>query len=96
VIARVTTLSVQQGKLDDVVRFAKNALQVIKREEQFRGYYGLADRQANKYVVILLWETEADLEVFLQSPFHRENSATLLALLAEPPNVETYEVAVHS
>jgi len=95
-IGRVATFQVQPGKLDEVVGLAKKALAVMEEQKVkgYKGYLALVDRQANKYVGLQLWETEADATAFATGSLNKELMAPLVGLIAGPPTSEVYEVAI--
>jgi hypothetical protein len=93
--ARVTTLQIQPGKLDEGVRIFEEA--VVPQLKGLQGFVStlfLTDRAANKAIGVTLYETLADLEasdtLFRQSLSDPRAAATL----AGPPVVAECEVAV--
>jgi len=59
----------------------------------FKGSYLLVDRKTGKQIGIALWETEADLDASTEAA-DRLRAQYVREATAQPPKVETYEVAV--
>jgi heme-degrading monooxygenase HmoA len=93
--ARVTTGgSLQPGKLDELIRVYETLTPVVKDLKGFISAQLLVDRTANTGMTVTLYETLADLEA--GTPVFRQVLADprVAALMASPPVVAVYEVAV--
>jgi heme-degrading monooxygenase HmoA len=92
--ARVTTLQVQPGKMDDGIRVYASLAPQLQSVKGFISTQLLIDRTANTALVVTLYETLADIEagatLFQQS---LANSGAE-ALLAGPTAFTVYEVAL--
>ena len=89
--ARVTTFHGQPGKTEEGIRIFEAAAPQLKGIQGFVSTQLLIDRTANTALVVTLYETLADLEagatLIQQLP-------SVAAILASPPVVAVYEVAV--
>lgn len=95
--ARVTTLQVQPGRIDEGIQlFRDSILPTAKQQQGFKEALQLVDRKNNKTLVITLWETEADLIAGETSGYYHEQLAKAAHLLAGPPAREAYEVSVQA
>ena len=93
--ARVTFATAQPNKVDEVIKVVRDSiLPAAKKQKGFKGLFNLMDRKAGKGIVIVLWNTEADMTAGETSGFYREQVAKAASLLASPPTMEHYEVAV--
>jgi heme-degrading monooxygenase HmoA len=92
--ARVTTVEIQPGTMEALIRFYEEVAPQLKGLKGFERSQLLTDRTANKVLVMSLYETLADLEagetLFRQSL--ADPRAT--AVLAGAPVVAVYEIAV--
>jgi len=92
--ARVVCVQVQRGKLEELVQFYRNSvLPAAGREPGFNGLYLLTNAALDKSVSVALWETKADMEAF-DSDYMPALADQSIALFAEPPIVEVYEVTL--
>jgi hypothetical protein len=95
VIARITTLCLLSGTLDELTRMVQDSIApAIAKEPGFGGMLMLHESQTDQVLLLELWETEADLLVS-----DRNCGASLPAmprgLLAEPLTHRVYEISVH-
>lgn len=90
--ARVVTVVVRDGKLEDVVRIAREQiLPAAQRQPGFCGGYVLADAPARKVVGITYWESEADLRAS-ESGYLQAEMSKAISLFEEPTVVSHFEV----
>jgi heme-degrading monooxygenase HmoA len=95
--ARVTTFQLQPGKIDVWLHIAhESVIPVIRQQRGYKNGLVLTDTNANKIVVITLWETEADMKAGETSGYYREQLAQVMPLLAAVPVPEAYEVSVQA
>jgi heme-degrading monooxygenase HmoA len=91
--ARVTTVEIRPGTMDELIGFFEEVAPQLKGLQGFVRSQLLVDRAANKVIVASLYETPADLEagetLFRQSM--ADPRAT--AVIAGPPVVGVYELA---
>lgn len=93
--ARVTTVQVQPGKIDDGIQIFRDAvLPAAQQQPGFKGVLQLVDRSNNKSIGITLWETEDDMKAGEASGYYQQQIAKVAPLLAEQPVRETYEVSM--
>jgi heme-degrading monooxygenase HmoA len=90
--ARMVTVVVRDGKLEDVVRHALEvALPEAQRQPGFRGGSVLADAPARKVIGITYWESEEDLRAS-ETSYLRSAMAKAISLFEEPTVINTFEV----
>jgi heme-degrading monooxygenase HmoA len=93
--ARVTIATGQPDKVDETIKIMRNSiLPAAKKQKGFKGLFHLTNRNTSKGMVIVLWNTEADMTAGESSGYYREQVAKLVPLLAGPPTMEHYEVSV--
>jgi heme-degrading monooxygenase HmoA len=92
--ARVTTLQLQPGKLDEFLRIFQDSIApVAAAQPGFGGITMMTDPSVGKIMAVGLWETRADL-VAGESGNYDEQLAGVRYLLAGPPLREAYEVSI--
>ena len=74
--------------------YRDSVVPTLKAQKGFKGLYWLTDRSTDKYTVITLWETEADMKATETSGLLQEVIAKFGSLVAAPPTVERYEVGL--
>jgi heme-degrading monooxygenase HmoA len=93
--ARVTFAAAEPAKTDDVIKVIKDSiLPAAKKQKGFKGLFHLGNRSSGKGMVIVMWNTEADMLAGESSGFYREQVAKVLPLLSGQPTMEHYEVNV--
>lgn len=92
--ARVTTVPVQPGKTDEGIRVIESLTPQLRDIKGLVSWQMFIDRTANTALVVALYETLADLEA--GTALFRQTLAnpSVAAILAGPPSVAVYEVAV--
>jgi heme-degrading monooxygenase HmoA len=93
--ARVTTGRLQPGTSDDLLPFFQSAAH--QQQQGMQGFVStqlLTDQTANTFLVVTVFETLADLEASGTVPRQVLADPRVAALLAGPPNIAVYEVAV--
>ena len=90
--ARVITLQLQPGKLDEVMHLTQDSILPLLKRQGIKGGYLVGDRNTGKAVFIGLWETEADATAVDTSGLYQQWVASLAQCLAGPPVREQYEV----
>jgi heme-degrading monooxygenase HmoA len=92
--ARVTTLQLQPGKLDEFLRvFQDSIAPAAAAQPGFRGITLLTDPQIGKVLAVGFWETEGDL-LAGETAYYQKNLAGIGNLLDAPPVREVYEASV--
>ena len=92
--ARVTTVEIRPGTLDELLPFYESAAHQQQGMKGFVRTQLLIDRTANTWVVVTLFETLADLEASATVPQQTLADPRVAAALAGPPAIAVYEVAV--
>ena len=93
--ARVITAQVRPGKVDEVIQvFRESVLPVTGQQVGARQVVVLADRQANRCMLVALWDSEEALTGSVKSGYLQEQLAKFGDLLVEPPRRESYEVMI--
>jgi heme-degrading monooxygenase HmoA len=92
--ARVTTVEIRPGTMDELMPFYESAAQQQKGMKGFVSTQLLTDRTANKAMIVTLFETLADLEASATVPQQTMADPRVAAALAGPPVIAMYEVAV--
>ena len=93
--ARVLRAQVQPGKMDELISIAENsAVPALKQQKGFKSLLVLTQGRSGKTLAITLWEREADERSWEISSRYQELIVEIMALIAEPPAVERYEVSV--
>lgn len=91
--ARVTTVPVEPGKLDDTVSIIQESVTpVMEKQAGYRGALLLANPDKNVVTSITLWETVADLTGSQFNATYQDRISQLSDLVTDPPTTETYEV----
>jgi heme-degrading monooxygenase HmoA len=93
--ARVTIATAQPSKVDEIIKIMRDSiLPAAKKQKGFKGLFHLTNRNTSKGMVIVLWNTEADMTAGESSGYYREQVAKIVPLLAGAPTVDHYEVSV--
>jgi len=80
----------KMNEIDKVVR--DSILPAAKKQKGFKGFYHLADNQASKGMILVLWNTEADMTTGESSTYYKEQVAKIAPYLTASPTIERYEV----
>jgi len=95
--ARVVTVQVQPGKMDEMISIYRDSVVPAAKEQKgFKGIFALTDTDTNKAISIALWETEADMKAGEASGYLNEQIAKVAPTFAGPPTTERYEVSVQA
>lgn len=95
--ARVTSLALKKGKAEEAVRiYETSVLPAAKAQKGYRGSYVLADREADKGLVLTFWESMNAAAANEENRYYQEQLIKVMHLFAEPPIREGYEVVVDS
>ncbi len=91
--ARVTTVPIEPGKLDEAVSIIqKSVTTVMEKQAGYKGALLLANPDKNVVTSITLWDTVAALTESQFNAAYQERISQLSDLVAGPPATETYEV----
>lgn len=95
--ARTGSSQMKPGKMDEAIgMYRESVVPTLKAQKGFKGFYWLADRSTDKYIVFTLWETEADMKATETSGLLKEVIAKFGVFVATPPTIEHYEVSFHA
>ena len=95
--ARVTTIQVQPGKMDEVTSIWRDLVERgAKPQKGFKGGWLLLDPNTSKGISISLWEAEADLTAFETGDVYKQQLAKVVGFLAARPVAESYEVSAQA
>ena len=95
--ARVTTVPVEPGRMEDAVRILRNSVApVMKQQTGFKGWFLLTESKQNKITSITLWETATDLMASQMNGEYQVQIAKLSDFVAGPPATEQYEVSAQA
>ncbi len=93
--ARVTFASAQPGNIDEIAKVIRESvLPAAKKQKGFKGLLHMGDRQTGRGMVVVMWDTEADMIAGETSGFYREQVAKVMPLLTGTATMEHYEVTV--
>jgi len=93
--ARVTFATAQPGKIDEIAKVMRDSiLPAAKKEKGFKGMLHMGNRDTGKGMVIVMWDTEANMTAGETSGFYRAQVAKVASLVAGAPTMEHYEVTV--
>ena len=93
--ARVTTVQIQPGKIDEAIRiYQDSVVPAVKQQAGFRSTMLITDRASGKGMAITDWATEADLQANEASGYYQEQLAKFAPILTATPVREVYEVTV--
>ena len=95
--ARVSTVEVQPGRMDEVIDISRDSvLPAVQQQQGFRGGLWLTDRDANKIMIVSLWESREDMEAGEASGYYREQIGKFGGMLAGDVVREAYEVSIQA
>ncbi|MGH2621707.1 MAG: antibiotic biosynthesis monooxygenase family protein [Anaerolineales bacterium] len=95
--ARTGSSQMKAGKMDEAISMYRDSiLPDLKKQKGFKGLYWLTDRSTDKYTVLTLWETEADMKATETSGLLQEVLAKFGPYMATPPSIERYEISFHA
>jgi heme-degrading monooxygenase HmoA len=75
--------------------FREQALPLVSRQLGFKGVY-LMTKTTGEFMVLNIWETEAQANAWPQHPEHQKIVAQLKPLLSGAPQRDGYEVPAHA
>ena len=93
-IGVVAKLIVKDGKQEDFAELAKDLMAKVKANEPGCLTYQLykSRKEANAYIFMEQYASQADLEVHGQSDYFKVAIASLSACLAATPDVQYYDI----
>jgi len=95
--ARTGSSQMKPGKMDEAIGvYRDSVVPILKAQKGFKALYWLGDRNTDKYLVITLWETEADMTATETSGLLQEVIAKFSPFVASPPAIEHYEVTLQA
>ena len=94
---RAVNVQVQPGKTQEAIDlFNDSVLPAQKAQKGYQGSYLMTDASSGKALAISLWESEADMLAGESSGYYQEQIAKFGSLFTGPPDLNHYEVSVHS
>ena len=95
--ARVSTAELRPGRMDEVIDISRDSvLPAAQQQRGFRSGLWLTDRDANKIMIVTLWETKEDMEAGERSGYYREQIGKFGGMLAGDVVREAYEVGIQA
>ena len=93
--ARIVTVQLQPGKIDEAIRiFRDSIVPAAKQQNGFKGALLLTDASADKVISVTQWETEADMLASETSGYYQEQVAKVGHIVRSQPTDEHYQVSV--
>ena len=90
--ARVTTGQLRLEKMGEAEQAGRAAATPMAQQPGFQGNMTLVDRQTGKFIIVGLWETEANLQATMEMHNAGHEQALAAGYLSAAPTVEVYEV----
>ena len=95
--ARVSTAELRPGRMDEVIDISRDSvLPAAQQQRGFRSGLWLTDRDANKIMIVSLWETREDMEAGERSGYYREQIGKFGCMLAGEVVRAAYEVSIQA
>ena len=95
--ARTGVSRMKPGKMDEAIAMYRDSvLPLLKQQKGFKGLYWLVDRKTDRYTVVTLWESEADMTATETSGLLKEVVSKFAPLTAEETTITRYEVALQA
>ncbi len=86
----------QPQSIGEIARiFREQALPLVSCQPGFKGVY-LMTKATGEFMVLNIWETEAQANAWPQHPEHQKIVAQLKPLLSGAPQRDGYEVPAHA
>jgi heme-degrading monooxygenase HmoA len=93
--ARLTTLQLDPGKIDDAVAgLEQNDIPMFKGLDGFKGFSLMVDRSSGKAIGLSYWESEEAMNASEEAVKDSRARAAETGGASAEPQVEHYEVAV--
>jgi heme-degrading monooxygenase HmoA len=93
--ARVTTIQMDAGRIDDAVsQLEAEDIPRWKEIDGFKGFTLLVDRQSGKVIGTSFWESKETMDASEEAISPSRERAAETGGASAPPAVERYEVAV--
>jgi heme-degrading monooxygenase HmoA len=94
--AVVNQVRIQPGKADEGLGiWHSRVVPSLKQQRGFKGLVLLLNREENRGMSVLLWQSEADLQAAMDTDFAARMQELLQPVLAGPPERGKYEVIIH-
>jgi hypothetical protein len=94
-LARVTTLEVQPGKMDEAQRILRESiLPALRQQPGSAGIISLEQPESSRAMVIAFWESQEALDAADAQGFWQSQVAQTIFLMASVPTREVYQVAL--
>jgi quinol monooxygenase YgiN len=95
--ARVVTLQVQPGKMDELnAIFQEDVVPLVRQVAGFRSLTLLEDRKTSRAIMFSVWESEAAMKASEANGFFQAQLQKFSAMIVGAPTREAYEVGAQS
>jgi heme-degrading monooxygenase HmoA len=94
--ARVSRMQGTAKELPAGIEYFAQMTNVVKKMQGWQGGYVFASSDTGKIMVIIFWETEADLQASAEAATELRRQAGLMAGAVGAPLVENYEVVLQA
>ena len=94
--ARVSTVEVQTGRMEELVSLSRDSVLPAARQQGFEGGLWLTDPDTNKAMIVTLWETKEAMEAGEASVYYRDQVGKFGGLPVGDVVREAYEVSVQA
>jgi heme-degrading monooxygenase HmoA len=95
--ARTGVSRMKPGKMDEAIAMYRDSvLPLLKQQKGFKRLYWLVDRKTDRYTVVTLWESEADMTATETSGLLKEVVSKFAPFTAEETTIARYEVALEA
>ena len=91
--SRYQTLAERLDKVAQI--FREQAVHSVSRQPGFKGVY-LMTKPNGEFMVLNIWDTEAQANAWPQNPQHQQVVAQLMPLLTGAPMHDGYQVQAHT
>ncbi len=93
--ARITTLQLDPGKIDDAVAgLEQNDIPMFKQLDGFKGFSLMVDRSSGKVIGLSYWESEEAMKASEEAVKDARAKAAETGGASSEPQVERYEVVL--
>jgi heme-degrading monooxygenase HmoA len=93
--ARITSVDIQQGKINEAIRTYRDVVLTATREQPgYRSAILFIDRDTHRAISITIWDSEDAMTSGEISTYYIEQLRKMAAFFAAMPVRESYEVSV--
>ena len=89
--ARVMTLRLMPGKMDQAIRiFRRSAIPIVEKQQGFVSFHLMEDRNTNELIAMSHWETKRDMLALEENGFVDQQIANFTSVVRAPPTGAWY------